>query len=80
LGQVFERGRFGGHDLIRSFVVIVVSISRQYLEDVSFVLAYLLFFQQRLKCKAKSWCLDVEILKFPRLHGSHLMPEQEDIS
>jgi hypothetical protein len=27
LGQVFERVRFGGHDLIRSFVVNVMSIS-----------------------------------------------------
>ena len=51
----------------------------QRLDHVTFVLAHLFFYEQRLKCKAKSWCLDVEILESPRLHGSNRMPEQEDI-
>ena len=45
----------------------MMSIFRERPDDVTFVLTYLFFYEQRLKCKAKSWCLDVEILEFPRL-------------
>jgi hypothetical protein len=32
---------------------------------VTFVLACLFFSEDRLKCKGKSWCLNVEIADFP---------------
>jgi hypothetical protein len=57
-----------------------IQFSRLAQDDVTFVLAHLFFLEQRLKCKAKSWCLDVENLEIPRLHGLNRMPEQEDIS
>ena len=52
----------------------------QRLDHVTFVLAYPFFFEQRLKCKAKSWCLTLRFLESTRLHGPNRLPEQEDIS
>ena len=53
LGQVFERGRFGGHDLIRSFVVNVMSISRERPDDVTFMLAYLFFLRAAVEVQGQ---------------------------